>query len=416
MNLLFVHYSIPSQFVHIIRELARRKGVTLMAIGRVRSEHPVPESLRIALYGLSRGNAAGIHPLAAEFESKMIRADACAHQAFHLKAEGYRPDLICAHPGWGEALFLKDLWPDVPLLTYQEFSYQATNSDLDFDPEFSTELEWQQLARSRVKQANVLLNLEASDWCVTPTHFQHSTFPSAYHSRISVIHDGINCQLACPNPSAPALQLPNGPILHRDDQLITFVSRTLEPYRGIHSFLRAVPLIQKYCPEAQIVIVGEAHGASYGKPCTSHETWLERFLGEIEGQHDPARLHLVGPMGYSVFLHLLQLSSVHVYLTYPFVLSWSLLEAMACGSAVVGSATAPVQEVIRHGHNGLLVDFFSPSDLAAAVAELLQQPLLAAKLGAQARQTIKEHYSLGHCVPQQLALMELVRQGTLSAR
>ncbi len=345
----------------------------------------------------------------------MIRAEACARAAAQLKAEGYTPDLIYAHPGWGESIFLKDIWPQVPLLTYQEFSYHPSDSDLDYDPEFTNELDWQERARSRLKQANVLLNLEASDWCVAPTHFQKSTFPTAYQSRISVIHDGIHCRLACPNPSAATLKLKDGRSLGREDQLITFVSRTLEPYRGIHSFLRAVPLIQQRCPAAQIVIVGESQGASYGSTCTSHATWLERFLAEIEGRYDPARLHMVGPIAYKSFLNLMQLSSVHVYLTYPFVLSWSLLEAMACGCAVVGSSTAPVQEVIRHGHNGLLVDFFSPTDLAAAVEELLQQRPLAAQLGAQARQTILEHYSLAHCLPQQLALLELVRHGTLAA-
>ena len=161
--------------------------------------------------------------------------------------------------------------------------------------------------------------------------------------------------------------------------------------------------------------MGEPQGASYGSKCTSHATWLERFLAEIQGQYDPARLHLLGPVVYSSFINLMQLSSAHVYLTYPFVLSWSMLEAMACGCAVVGSSTPPVQEVIEHGHNGLLVDFFSPTDLAMAVEELLRNPQLAAQLGSQARQTILEHYSLARCLPQQLALMELVHNGTLAA-
>jgi len=415
MNILFVHHNLPSQYIHLLRAMAKAKGVNLLGISHGLTAQELSEEVSYIQYAITRRNTGGLLPLAKEIETKIIRAEACAIKLNEIKKEGYQPDMICAHPGWGEPLFVKDIWPNAPLLTYQEFSYKSIDSDLDFDPEFKSCQEWTEKARCRMKQANVLMSLEASDWCVTPTYFQKDTFPSAYKSKISVIHDGINCQDACPDLSAPEIKLITGQRLSRQNQLITFVSRTLEPYRGIHSFIRSVPQIHERCPEAHVVVVGEAKGASYGFKCTTHETWVERFTAEIEGRYDVQRLHFLGPIPYKQFINLMQLSSVHVYLTYPFVLSWSMLEAMACGCAVVGSATEPVKEVIRHGQNGLLVDFFSPTQIATAVEELLKQPELIAKLGSQARQTIIKHYSLARCLPQQLAIMDLVRNGTLNA-
>ena len=413
MRVLFVHQSFPGQYRHILRALAAQKVHQLVGLGIEAPSEPIPEGVTYLRYSLSRGNTPGVHEWLLDLDSKLIRGEACATAAAQLRDQGFQPDLICAHPGWGEALFLREIWPIVPLLSYQEFFYQARGVDYDFDPELQGEPDWRDCARLRFKNANPLLMLQASSWNVTPTQFQRSTFPQEWQSRISVIHDGIDTQLAAPDPAVAALTLPDGTLLSPGDPTITFVNRRIEPYRGCHTFIRAIPELQQRHPQARIVVVGATEGVSYGKPAPG-DRWRDVFLQEIEGSYNPERVHFTGSLAYSTFLQLLKLSACHVYLTYPFVLSWSLLEAMSTGLPIVGSATAPVQEVIRHGETGLLVDFFSPAELADAVSTLLTDRALAIQLGERARALVLEQFSLQQCVPRQLALMQLVASGALS--
>ena len=416
MKVLFVHQNFPGQYVHIVQRLASQGGHQLVALGinALDSSRPLPESLHYFRYPISQGNTKGVHRWVMEMETKTIRGEGCARAAQQLKDKGFTPDLICAHPGWGEALFLKSVWPDTPLLCYQEFFYQSQGFDSNFDPEFDLGWDWQSDARLKMKNAYLHLTLDQADWNISPTHFQASSFPEQWQKKISVIHDGVDTERARPNPAAAPLQLPNGTVLSRDQQIVTFVNRRLEPYRGCHTFLRALPSLQQQFPDAQIVIVGETTGVSYGAACEQGE-WKDQFLAEIEGTYDPSRVHFTGTIPYEQFIPLLQLSSCHVYLTYPFVMSWSLLEAMACGCAVVGSDTAPVREVIRHNENGLLVDFFSPAELAAAVADLLTNRERAVAFGEAARNTVLRSYDLDLCVQRQLSLMDLVASGSINA-
>ena len=414
MRILFVHQNFPGQYLHIVQRLARQGGHQLVALGinPLDPERRLPEALNYFRYSLSQGNTQGVHRWVMEMETKAIRGEGCARAADELKAKGFTPDLICAHPGWGEALFLKAVWPDTPLLCYQEFFYNPNGFDSNFDPEFEQTSTWQDDARLMMKNAYLHLTLNQADWNLSPTHFQASSFPEQWQRRISVIHDGIDTQKASPNPAAAPLTLPDGTVLEQGQPIVTFVNRRLEPYRGCHTFLRALPALQEQCPEARIVIVGETKGVSYGTACPEGE-WKDRFLAEIAGRYDPSRVHFTGSLPYSQFIPLLQLSACHVYLMYTFVMSWSLLEAMACGCAVVGSATAPVQEVIGHEENGLLVNFFSPGDLAAAVVELLRNRERAAAFGAAARRTVQRRYDLDVCLQRQLALMDLVASGSI---
>ncbi len=412
MRVLFVHQGFPGQYRHILRALASQGGNQLVGMGINPLNEKLPSQVTYVRYQLNRGSSQQVHPWAVETESKVIRGEACAHAACRLQKEGFIPDLICAHPGWGEALYLKDIWPKIPLLSYQEFFYHAKGFDLDFDNEIQKSTEWPDCAKLRMKNANPLLMLNSSDWNICPTYFQRSTFPSEFHNKISVIHDGIDINIANPDNPPQSLILSDQSKFFLGEKIITFVNRRIEPYRGCHTFIRSIPLIQKISPDIKIVIVGGFEGASYGSmPAVG--TWKDQFLREIEGQYDPSCVYFTGNLDYSSFIKLLKLSSCHVYLTYPFVLSWSLLEAMSIALPIVGSSTAPVQEVIRDGYNGLLVDFFSPNELAEAISDLVKNRDLANKLGQAARQTILERYTIQRCVPLHLNLMQLVANRVL---
>ena len=412
-QILFIHQSFPSQYKHILRALAGQAGHQLVGMGINPPAEPLPTGVTYVQYGLKRGNTPKLHEWLLDIDSKFVRGEACARAAVQLRDQGFLPDLICAHPGWGEALFLKDVWPQTRLLCYQEFFYHSQGFDLDFDLELQNQPDWELSARTRLKNINPLIMLQASDWNVTPTAFQHSTFPDIWRPQITIAHDGVDTNLASPSPVAKPIRLPDGTVITAGEATITFINRSLEPYRGCHTFLRAIPEIQRRLPLAQIVVVGNTKEVSYGWAAPSG-SWCDIFLAEIDGHYDPSRLHFTGLLTYSNYLQLLKLSACHVYLTYPFVLSWSLLEAMSSGCAIVGSATPPVEEVINHGQEGLLVDFFSPSQLADAVYQVLSDLSLAQTLGKHARTLALRRFSIERCVPQQLALMQLVLSGALS--
>lgn len=388
MRVLFIHQNFPAQFVHLAPALAAdaKNDVRVLTPSR----RPIPKGVRAHYYTIKRSSSEKIHPWIADLETKTIRGEAAFWAALELKKQGFTPDIIIAHPGWGESLFLKEVWPNAKLALYCEFYYQANGADTNFDPEFSKD-ETDLVCRLKLKNATFDLQLAQADAGISPTHFQRSVFPEQFHSKISVIHDGINTELVKPNPNV-TMQL-NGKTLTRDDQIITFVNRNLEPMRGYHIFMRALPEILKQNPKARVVIVG-GDDVSYGCKPPAGTTWKEIFLNEVKSRLDMSRVHFVGKLSYPNFIQLLQLSTVHVYLTYPFVLSWSLLEAMSAGCAIVASDTAPVREVIKNYETGLLVDFFDANAIAAKVSYLLENSKERQGLGEIARGLILQRYDL----------------------
>jgi glycosyltransferase involved in cell wall biosynthesis len=264
-----------------------------------------------------------------------------------------------------------------------------------------------------MKNANYELHFPRAHAGIAPTHWQASVFPKPFASQIAVIHDGIRTDLVKPDPSAHIrVQTAQGVLqLGHDDEVITFVNRNLEPYRGYHQFMRALPSILKARPKTRVVIIC-GNEVSYGAapppgPNGQPQTWREIFLNEVKDELDLSRVHFVGKVPYADYLRVLQVSTVHVYLTYPFVLSWSLLEAMSAGCASVASDTAPVREAIRHGETGQLVNFFDPAALAQQVIALCDNPAERSKLGAKARAFAVAHYDLEtRCLPAQMAWVE----------
>ncbi len=394
MNILFIHQNFPGQFAHLAPKLAEDVRNQVVALRMTREPSMTWRGVRVVSYLPSRSSTPKIHPWAVDFETKTIRAEAAFHACLKLRQEGFQPDVVIAHPGWGESMFVKDVWPDVPLGIYCEFFYHSRGADTGFDPEFP-DSGVEEPCRIRLKNANNLLHFDIADAGISPTHWQASTFPEPFRDKITVIHDGINTASVAPNPQATlTLKTTAGErTFSRNDELITFVNRNLEPYRGYHQFLRALPAIQAARPNAHVALVG-GNDVSYGARPSGNRTWKEIFLNEVRGQLDLSRVHFLGQIPYPQFLSLLQVSTVHVYLTYPFVLSWSLLESMSAGCAIVASDTAPLKEAIVAGETGRLVDFFSPQQLAAETISLLEDPAERARLGANARAFAIETYVL----------------------
>jgi glycosyltransferase involved in cell wall biosynthesis len=317
-----------------------------------------------------------------------------------LKAQGFTPDAVVAHPGWGESLFVKDVWPDTKLGLYCELNYTEKGNDVGFDPEFLS-TDPGDACRLRVKNINNVMHFDLADSAISPTNFQADTYPWPFRNKIKVMHDGIDTKVIAPNPFA-TFALKSGRILGRDDEVITFANRNLEPYRGYHVFMRALPQLLKERPHAQVVLVG-GDGVSYGKAPPGKSNWKQTFMDEVKpliDDKDWARVHFVGTLPHNQFVSLLQVSTVHVYLTYPFVASWSLLEAMSVGCAIVGSDTAPVKEFIEHDKHGLITPFFDQDALTSNIVRLLEDPELRQKLGQEARKKIQLYYDLySICLP-----------------
>jgi glycosyltransferase involved in cell wall biosynthesis len=332
-------------------------------------------------YQLARAPHAKQHPYLRTMESAVLHGQAVARVLLDMKKTGFTPDVVLAHPGWGESLYVKDVFPDTRLVHFCEWWYATPNADTGFDPEFPTSFD----NRARVRTWNALhaLNLSQCDAAITPTHWQHSRHPKVLQPQITVQHEGIATADLGPNPSARVIT-PNGTTLKAGDPVITYVARNLEPYRGIHTFLRMLEQVQKKHKSVHVIIVG-GNGVSYGSRPKDAPNWREHLLKEVK--LDPQRTHFVGKLPRHQYLRVLQTSAVHCYFTYPFVLSWSLLEAMACGALIVGSDTAPVREVVRHGHNGLLGGLFDVPRLAELVLEALAPAEQHRRMRANARQT-----------------------------
>lgn len=394
---VFIHQNFPGQFPHLCRDLVKDNRVFFIT----KNTQNRIASVQLLTYQPHRATTPNIHPYLTTIEDGILHGQAVGRILLQMHNQGVRPDIIIGHSGWGETQFAKDIFPDVPLLTYFEFFYSAKGADVGFDPEFPSTDELKFHLRSRNQL--LLSCLEATDQGISPTWWQHSRFPKAFSSKIEVIHDGVDTTALVPADN-PTVTLPNDLTFDGSVPLVTFVARNLEPYRGFHIFMRAAERILKRHPTAHIVVVG-GDDVSYGKKLPDGETYRAHVLKQVS--IDEQRVHFVGRIEYDVFKKMLQVSDAHVYLTYPFVLSWSMIEAMSTGCLVIGSQTSPVEEVIRHEQNGLLVDFFDPENIAATVVEAITKPERFKDIRQAARRTAIDRYDLyGVSLPRQKALLQ----------
>lgn len=404
MNLLFVHQNCPGQFKHLIRHFLAEGGHRVVFISQPNA-NSIPGLERID-YRPARRPSSATHAYLRDTEAAVLNGQAVARVALELKRGGFVPDVMVGHNGWGETLFLKDVWPDRPLLSYFEFFYTAEGADLDFDPEFPATLD--DRCKVRTRNAVNLLGLTAADAGLAPTEWQRSRYPEPFRNRIEVIHEGVDTARVTPDPAATLTFGRDGRTLTRDDEVITFSVRNLEPYRGFHVFMRALPEILRRRPHAHVILVG-GDEVSYGRRPDSGGTWRQVLLEELRGRLDMTRLHFLGRIPYEAYLRVLRVSQAHVYLTYPFVLSWSMLEAMSAGCLVIGSRTPPVEEVLEDGRNGLLVDFHDTAGIADRIDSVFDHPDRMAALRRAARETIVTQFDLGTVtLPAQLRLLARV--------
>jgi glycosyltransferase involved in cell wall biosynthesis len=402
MNFLFVHQNFPGQYLHLAKRLAADPGNRVVFITQ-RKDGELPGVTKI-VYRPGRQHTKGVHHYLRETESGVLNAQAVMRIALELKQSGFVPDLMLGHNGWGEIWYLKDVFPNSPLLGYFEFYYRFEGADVGFDRSATSVLD--DAPRLRTKNLGNLVGLAAADAGQCPTNWQKSVYPARYHDQLQVIHEGIDTNKVRPDAQAWLKMPKKGITLSHRDEVLTYVARNLEPYRGFPSLMRSLPRILQSRPKAHVLIVG-GNETSYGPPPPNGKTFRDLMLAELADSIDMSRVHFLGKVPYSIFLKILQVSTAHVYLTYPFVLSWSMLEAMSAGCLVIGSRTQPVQEVIRDGENGILVDFFQPDDIADRVVEALANREAFAEIRAQARNTVVENYDLETiCLPTHLRLVQ----------
>ena len=384
MKYLFVHQNFPGQFLHIVRHLLQQQRHDVVFICEPNTNE-MPGVRRVTYKPVARPKAP-VHVDARDFAHAMGRAQAVATAGFELKKMGFTPDIIIGHHGWGELLNLGDVWPHAPLLGYHEFYYCLDGQDIDFDPEYRIGVESH--PNIRAKNAVNLLALTNPGHGQTPTQFQLDTYPAWARPNIHLLREGVDLERCRPLAEDRAITI-GGVEIAADEKLVTYVARDLEPYRGFHQVMRSLPAVLRANKRARVVMVG-GDGVSYGATLTNG-TWREHLVKELGRTLDASRVHFPGKLDYLTYLRLLQRSDAHVYFTYPFVASWSLREALACGCALVCSDTAPVREFVSHGKTGVLTPFFDPGALADRIGETLEGGPRVQRMRAAARAWAERH-------------------------
>ena len=399
MNILFLHPNFPAQFLHLAMHFAKEPKNRVFFLTKEMNQNRL-KNVTVGIYKPNRDATKGIHHYVKPLEEAVLEGQAVVRAIVGLKEKAdFVPDVIVGHTGWGSTLFVKDLYPKVPLVGYFEWFYRAFGSDVGYWPE--DKVTEDDMMRIRSLDGTPLLAFEPCDACFTPTRWQKSQFPDFMQERLRVIHEGVDTDFACPQPGRK-LVLPNLPLdLSEAEEVVTYLSRGFEPYRGFPQFMEAVRLLLARRPNCHVVIAG-VDRTCYG-PKPKDTTWKE--LEEKKGGYDKSRVHFTGLLDRESYQMFLQASTVHVYLTRPFILSWSMVESMSAGCALVASKTPPVEEFVEDGVNGLLANFREPSHIAMRIEEALEDAELRKRLGKAARETVLEKLDKRDCLRRQLNMI-----------
>lgn len=398
MRILFLHNHFPGHYQHVAAALAADSRNQVVFITRDRNGHIPGVDKRV--FTPARSAESPTHHYVRPFEDAVLHGQAVYRLCERLKREGFVPDLICSHAGFGPSLFIKDAFPDTPLLGYFEWFYHAQGSDADYlDGPVSAD----DACRIRSRNAAILMELANCDRDLCPTKFQRGQFPPAFQDKLTLMHDGIDTDFFSPKPAA-RMVLP-GLDLSDAAEVVTYATRGMEPYRGFTQFMRAADILLKQRPDLHVVVGGGDDTVSYSKLPPRGRTYKQMMLDELPDLVNHPRLHFVGPLDYPVYRDMLRATDVHVYLTVPFVLSWSILEALSTGCLVVGADNAAVREVIDPGVNGLLADFFSPADISAKIVSALDGRSVMETIRSTARQSVIERFALKDLLPRHLQLI-----------
>jgi glycosyltransferase involved in cell wall biosynthesis len=388
MKILFIHQNFPGQFRESLPRLADSKNHQIVFLTQRKVDKP-PPGYAVAVYDVKHKTAEGVHRLARLFDGQVAAGYAVRSACVELKKRGFVPDLVVGHVGWGETMFVHDVYPDAPLAAYFEYYFIPKGGAVASDPEFPEAPDVPTLLHARTAMNYLSLARAASGF--TATEWQKQTFPKVFHPSMSVLHEGVRADLLLPDHTSPLTATVKGVRFSRDDELVTYIARNLEPMRGVHTMLRSLPSLQKARPNARVAVIG-GDDVSYGQKLANNQTYRGRLVTELGDSVDWSRVHFLGNIPYPDLVTLLKLARVHIYLTVPFVVSWSMLEAMALEKVVIASDVAPVRQFIESGKNGVLVDFFKPQQLAEAMADVLARPDPYRPMREAARQTILATY------------------------
>lgn len=397
MNILFLHRDFPGQFKYITLELAKNPLNIVMFIT---AEDKIQMPCINKLVYKPKQVPGNCNPNLDEYEKNVSHGQAAAEMALLMKKRGIKPDIIYGH-SWGPPMFMKDVFPDVPLLCYFELFCNADGSAIGFDGNIP---DIQYREKIRLNNARRIIDLYSCDAGISPTQWQKNQFPKEFHNKIKVIHDGIDTDVCKPDKNAIFVIKDKNLELSANDEVITYATRGMEPIRGFPQFMEAVEKLQKKRPNVHFIIGGNDK-VYYGEPLAKG-TYKELMLNKLK--LDMNRIHFVGGLTFNEYIKILQISSAHIYSTMPFTLSWSILEAMATECCVVASNTEPVLEVMEDNKNGLLFDFYDVNQLVEKIEYALDNKDKMRKIRKNARQAVLDKYELKNCLAQQIEYIESI--------